>query len=162
MQSAGVICARTLNMNLQEIITPERTRCRGLSATKKSTLELTSKILADQNTQLSYHEILTKLLERERLGSTSIGYGVAIPHARMHALKAPVASLLHLNTPIDFDNATDQPVDLIFGFIVPEERVEEHLHLISTLATLFSEETFRDSLRKAETDQELYAILVGL
>lgn len=147
-------------MELQKIITLERTRCHGPCATKKSTLEFTSKILTDHNAQLSCHEILTKLLERERLGSTSIGHGVAIPHARVQALKAPVASLLHLETPIDFDNDTDQPVDLIFGFIVPEEFADEHLQLISTLATLFNEKKFREKLRKAATDQELYQAMI--
>lgn len=148
-------------MEIQSILTPERTQYAAKSTTKKSMLELTSKMLADENPSLHYNDILTKLVERERLGSTGIGHGVAIPHARMAGIGSPIASLIHLDTPIDFDSSDDLPVDLIFGFIVPEGLEGEHLELISTLATLFNEERFRETLRSSGTNESLYKHMVS-
>ena len=147
-------------MELQQILTPERTLCHADSATKKSILELASNTLATANPTLSSQDIATHLVERERLGSTGIGYGVAIPHARIEGLDFPIACLIHLDHGIDFASSDDQPVDLIFAFIVPEGLAEEHLDLISTLATLFNEESFRDELREAKTDDSLYHAMI--
>ncbi len=148
-------------MEIQRILTPERTQCHAKSSTKKSILELTSNMLAAQNSSLHATDILTKLVERERLGSTGIGHGVAIPHARVGAIDAPIASLIQLDNPVDFDSADDQPVNLVFGFIVPEGLADEHLDLISTLATLFNETDFRSSLRDAKTDQTLFDAMIS-
>lgn len=148
-------------MEIQNILTPERTQYAAKSSTKKSMLELTSKMLAEENSSLHYNDILTKLVERERLGSTGIGHGVAIPHARIAGIDSAIASLIHLDTPINFDSADDQPVDLIFGFIVPEGLEGEHLELISTLATLFNEERFREKLRSSGTNAALYEQMVS-
>ena len=148
-------------MELQHILTPERTQCHAASTTKKSLLELTSKLLAKHHDNLHYTDILAKLVERERLGSTGIGHGVAIPHARMTAIDAPIATLLRLKEPVNFDSADDKPVDLVFAFIVPEGLAEEHLELISTLATLFNESEFRDKLRNSDTDESLYNLMVN-
>ena len=149
-------------MDLQHILTLERTQSHVDCQTKKSALEFVSKMLAGQSTNLDYSDILTKLAERERLGSTGIGHGVAIPHARMGQLEVPIASLIHLAHPIDFGSSDEAPVDIIFAFIVPEGLAEEHLELISTLATLFNEADFRNALRQAEDDITLHKTMVGM
>lgn len=149
-------------MELKHILTADRTLCHAQTVSKKSLLELVSKTLAEQVPSLNYSDILTKLAERERLGSTGIGYGVAIPHARMGALAAPIASLIHLDQGVDFGSSDEQPVDLVFGFIVPEGLDEEHLALISALATAFNEPDFREKLRNAKTNKELHHTMVSI
>ena len=147
-------------INLCDIVNVQRTKCHAPSSTKKSALELISQLLAEQCPELTDIDILTKLIERERLGSTNIGHGVAIPHARMPGLSSSIASFIRLETPISFDGASDTAVDLVFGFIVPDHFTQEHVALIALLATRFNEQSLRDQLRTATTDIELYRALM--
>ncbi|KLI97313.1 PTS sugar transporter subunit IIA [Luteimonas sp. FCS-9] len=100
------------------------------------------------------------LRERERLGSTGIGRGVAIPHARSGAFHEPRAAFLRLSTPIDFGAADGEPVDLVFAMCVPEHLVEQHLQFLSGLVERFSDAGFRDALRGAHDRHALQALLL--
>lgn len=99
------------------------------------------------------------LLERERLGSTGLGQGVALPHARSPAVDAPVGAFVQLRAPVAFDAIDDQPVDLAFGLLVPEAATEQHLQLLSGLARLFDNPEFRQRLRDASGSQAVFDIL---
>jgi nitrogen PTS system EIIA component len=89
------------------------------------------------------------LRAREQMGSTGIGRGVAIPHARSSAFREPRAAFLRLSHPIDFGAADGQPVDLVFAMCVPDHQVDQHLQTLSGLVEHFSDAEFRDALRDA-------------
>ncbi|MDR7194098.1 PTS sugar transporter subunit IIA [Luteimonas terrae] len=100
------------------------------------------------------------LREREQLGSTGIGRGVAIPHARSTAFREPRAAFLRLSHPIDFNAADGQPVDLVFAMCVPDHQVEQHLQTLAGLVEHFSSADFRDDLRSARDLARLRSLLL--
>lgn len=134
-------------------LTADRISCRSGAASKKRVLEELSGLLAASAEGLVKDRVFDKLLERERLGSTGLGQGIALPHARIKGVEDARGAFVQLQSAIDFDAIDDQPVDLVFGLLVPDEATQEHLNLLAKLATLFSDTDFCDSLRKAE-DQE--------
>ncbi|PPT92729.1 PTS sugar transporter subunit IIA [Xanthomonas theicola] len=110
--------------------------------------------------QAGVDELFASLCEREQLGSTAIGHGIAIPHGRAPHLDAPRGVLLRLDQPIDFDGRGAQ-VDLIFAMAVPAHYTHQHLMLLSELAEQFSDERFRDALRRAPDAAALHELLGG-
>jgi PTS system nitrogen regulatory IIA component len=105
-------------------------------------------------------KIFQLLTEREKLGSTGMGHGVALPHARTNLTKTAVGALLKLDKGIDFDSPDQQPTDLIFALLVPEHFTDEHLKILANLATLFSDEAFCQAARNSSKN-ELYANLIN-
>lgn len=103
--------------------------------------------------------VLEKLEERERLGSTGFGRGVAIPHARIAGLQRPVAALLKLRQPIDFASADGLPVDLVFGLLSPENSGATHLHALAAISRLMRDERVHDALSEAPDEEALYSLL---
>ncbi len=128
-------------------LTTDRIVCASDAASKKRVLETAGKLLAHASPALDDHQIFDKLLERERLGSTGFGHGVALPHARVAGIDQAYGSFLRLDHPVDFDAIDDAPVDLVFALLAPESANEEHLRILSALAALFGDQGFRDSLR---------------
>lgn len=103
--------------------------------------------------------VLDKLEERERLGSTGFGRGVAIPHARIPGIQRPVAALLKLRQPIDFASADGLPVDLVFGLLSPENSGATHLHALAAISRLMRDERVHDALSEAPDEEALYSLL---
>ena len=99
---------------------------------------------------------LNILLTRERLGSTGIGHGIAIPHARIGGIDKPIGALLRLEQGIDFDAQDDQQVDLLCALLVPEEATDEHLKTLSHLAKLFNQSEVQSQLRQCDDGNSLY------
>ncbi len=95
------------------------------------------------------------------MGSTGIGNGIAIPHARMTSADHAVAVLLQCEQPIEFDAIDNRPVDLLFALLVPEEQCKEHLKTLSSMAERLSDKQVLKMLRNAKSDQELYDIMVS-
>ena len=139
-------------MNITDLLIPERVTCCHDVGSKKRLLEHTSELLASSSLLLSKNEIFDALISREKLGSTGLGNGVAIPHGRMSSLEKPVCAFVKLDTPIDFDASDGQPVDLIFALLVPEDSTEEHLQVLSTIAEIFSNAGISMALRQCDTD----------
>lgn len=137
------------------MLPPDSTMARFRAATKKAALEAASEAIAAARPQLDARRLLEALLERERLGSTGLGTGVAIPHCRMKDCGAPAASLLRLREPVDFGAPDDEPVDLLFTLVVPDGERQRHLQLLANLAAVFEQAANRASLRRAEDDAEL-------
>lgn len=131
-------------------LTADRISCQSGAASKKRVLEELGGLLAASAEGLEKDRVFDKLLERERLGSTGLGQGIALPHARIKGVEDARGAFVQLQSAVDFDAIDDQPVDLVFGLLVPEEATQEHLDLLAKLATLFSDTDFCDSLRKAE------------
>ncbi|WP_078117917.1 PTS IIA-like nitrogen regulatory protein PtsN [Thiosocius teredinicola] len=130
------------------------------ASSKKRILEQAARLLARDTDEPTAEQIFERLLERERLGSTGLAGGVALPHARMPGISDTRGAFLRLETPIEFDALDGQPVDLVFALLVPEDANEEHLQLLARLAAMFNEEELRARLREAEA-KEAIAILTG-
>lgn len=136
-------------------ISVERISAANPAASKKRVLEEVAGLLASASEELNQGSVFDKLLERERLGSTGLGHGIALPHARVAGVTEARGAFVQLQTGADFDALDKQPVDLVFGLLVPEEATEEHLQLLAKLATLFSDEAFCKRLRKARDSAAL-------
>jgi len=139
-------------MNITDLLMPDRVSCREDVGSKKRLLEYVSELLANSSPELSQNEIFNALINREKLGSTGLGKGVAIPHGRIASLERPVCAFVTLASPVDFDATDGQPVDLIFTLLVPEDSTEEHLQVLSTIAEIFSNAGISMALRQCETD----------
>lgn len=103
--------------------------------------------------------VTESLFARERLGSTGLGHGVAIPHGRIKGLKEPKVALLQLVTPIGFDAIDDAPVSLLFAMLVPENASQKHLDLLSEMAELLGDEGKREALQSATSIQAVLAVV---
>jgi len=108
---------------------------------------------------LDADEVLEHLEERERLGSTGFGRGVAIPHARFPGLARPVTSLLKLRHPVDFSAADRLPVDLVFGLLSPENSGAAHLHALAAISRLVRDERVHESLSEAPDVEALFSLV---
>ena len=139
-------------MNITDLLMPERVTCRDDVGSKKRLLEYISELLAGSSPELVQSDIFNALINREKLGSTGLGKGVAIPHGRMASLEKPVCAFVKLANPVDFDATDGQPVDLIFTLLVPEDSTEEHLQVLSTIAEIFSNAGISMALRQCDTD----------
>ena len=106
-------------------------------------------------------QVFDALFSREKLGSTGLGLGVAIPHGRIKGLKQVVGAFVRLATPVDFDAPDGKPVNLVFVLLVPEVATEQHLQLLSDLAQMFSERAVRDKLAAAADSAALRAIFAA-
>ncbi len=102
--------------------------------------------------------IFDSLFAREKLGSTGLGQGVAIPHGRIKGLKQAAGAVIRLANPIPFDSPDGRPVSLLFVLLVPEQATEQHLQILSELAQRFSERAFRDSLQSAADPAAVMAL----
>lgn len=105
--------------------------------------------------------VFDSLFARERLGSTGLGQGVAIPHGRIKGLRESVGAFVRLATPVPFDAPDGQPVNLIFVLLVPEQATEQHLQILSELAQMFSDRDLRQSLAEATDPSALHQLITA-
>ncbi|MGQ4880355.1 PTS IIA-like nitrogen regulatory protein PtsN [Billgrantia sp. LNSP4103-1] len=147
-------------MTLETILPPERALFDVPGGSKKRVLEFFSTFIAQNTPSLDSQEVFGRLIGRERLGSTGIGNGVAIPHARNPHCHSPVAAFLKLAEPIDFDAIDGEPVDLVFVLLVPEEADDTHLSLLSQVASVMNDSETRARLRKCKSQRELHQGLI--
>jgi PTS system nitrogen regulatory IIA component len=146
-------------MNISQILTSDRIRLEDTTSSKKRALEILSEMLAQGAPEASAAAIFDALNRRERLGSTGLGHGVAIPHGRILGIPQAIGAILRLQQGIDYDAPDRQPVDILFALLVPEQSTDEHLELLSQLAEMFSEERYLLRLREIEEPQQLLASL---
>lgn len=134
-------------MRIADILTTERVLLDVDAGSKKRVLETVSELLAGADDTLSARAVFDRIIARERLGSTGLGHGVALPHGRIPNLERTIGAFLKIRSGVDFDAPDGQPVDLVFGLAVPEECTEEHLQILSQLAGTFSVDQLRVALR---------------
>ena len=146
-------------MKLSEILTPDSIQLDSDATSKKRVLESVSQLLAGCNESLSPRAVFDCLLAREKLGSTSLGHGVAIPHARLAGLDKAVGVFLRVSKGVDFDSPDNEPVDLVFALLVPENSTEEHLQVLASIASYFNSEASRDALRLEASPQKARELL---
>lgn len=132
------------------------------ASSKKRVIETLSEMLAANTTATTAEKIFQALLERERLGSTGLGKGVAIPHARVPGLTHTIAAMLTLTEPVEFDAADNQPVDIAFGLLVPEDDTEHHLQHLSRLVTLFRDAETCQQIRDAQSSEAIFELLLSI
>ena len=145
-----------------DLLAPDRVVLRPPDMTsRKRALETLSELLAAACAPLSQRLVFDQLCARERLGSTGLGFGVALPHARVPGLGKACGAFVRANKSIDFDAPDGIRVDLIFGLAVPQECTGDHIEILATLARLLSAETLRQSLRRAPSPAETFALLAG-
>jgi len=143
---------------LKTILTPGRTACRVPGISKKRLFETIAEIICANEPNLPYDDVLSRLIAREKLGSTGMGKGIAIPHCRASNCSKPIGALITLEEPIPFDAPDDQPVDLLFVLLVPEEADQQHLDILASVARLFSQDDYCAALRNAQDSRSLYDI----
>lgn len=163
-------------MNLDTLISSNAVLINQTIKSKKRALEVLAEQLAIEATKARQHsignidvdtdaidplEIFHLLTNREKLGSTGIGHGVALPHARSNLTDHAVGALLKLDNGIDFDSPDQQPTDLIFSLMVPEHYTDEHLKILAYLASLFSDENFCTALRNANNAEDIHKQLIN-
>lgn len=107
-------------------------------------------------------EVLARIEERESLGSTGFGRGVAIPHARLPGLNRPVAAFLRLEAPVAFEAADGMPVDLVFGLLSPENAGAAHLHALAAISRMMRDEAMHGALAQAPDAEALYGLLCNV
>lgn len=146
-------------LQINTVLSLECTRGSIHCQSKKRALEIISELAAKQ-LNLAPQVVFDAVLTRERMGSTGIGNGIAIPHGKLEedTLRA-VGVFIRLEQPIAFDAIDNQPVDLLFALLVPSEQCKTHLHTLALVAKRLADKTVCRRLRAAQSDEELYAIM---
>ncbi len=131
----------------------------GVEATSKKRVFEEAGLLFENLQGLNRALVTDSLFSRERLGSTGLGHGVAIPHGRIKGLKAPLAAVMQLASPIGFDAPDEQPVGLLIFLLVPEAATQKHLEILSEIAELLSDAELRRQMSSASAAETLHALV---
>ncbi len=141
---------------MAQLLTPERTACQVPGLSKKRLFGTLAQIISDDQPSLPQDLVFDQLIAREKLGSTGLGGGIAIPHCRVDNCSSAVGCLITLSEAIDFDAPDNQPVDLVFALLVPDGEHQQHLDTLAGIARLFSQASFVKGLREAADADALY------
>ena len=146
-------------MDIQAIVSLDRTECAVQCNSKKRILEIIADIAAKQNQNIDQATVLNSLMARERMGSTGIGNGIALPHGRLPGLEKVIAIVVTSTPAIDFDALDEKPVDIFFALLVPEEQTEGHLQTLATVAGKLSDKETIKAIRRATTSDDILSAL---
>lgn len=146
---------------LGDLLTPQRSLCRIQGGSQKRLFERVADVLAEEREEFHPAELVAGMLAREKLGSTALGDGIAIPHCRLKDCEESVGVLMTLSSPADYDAPDGEDVDIVFALVVPSEATQEHLNLLADVARLFSQASFRDALRACRNGEALYTTAIN-
>lgn len=141
-------------MDLTRLISIDRIECNPDIRSKKRALEKLSTLLASASDQTSVN-IFDKLIERERLGSTGLGQGIALPHGRLGQGDDIITAFIKLPEAIAFDSIDGQPVDLLFALLVPEAKNNDHLQTLAAIAKFFQDKSNQQLMRNSNSSEEI-------
>jgi len=147
-------------MNIQDMLKKEFIIENLKSRTKKEVLVELSDVFSHGNTDIDRSNVIEVLLEREKLGSTGIGDGIAIPHGKLAGLEKLIISFGRSLTGVDFDSLDGKPVHIFFLLLAPENSAGQHLKALARISRMLKDVSFRESLIKAETSEEAYNLIV--
>ncbi|MCX2982459.1 PTS fructose transporter subunit IIA [Halieaceae bacterium IMCC14734] len=147
-------------LDLRGTLTLARTLCHAPGVSKKRLFETAAALIHEDQPHLEVSDIFAKFLAREKLGSTALGDGIAIPHCRIGNCQRALGTLITLADPIDFDAPDEQRIDVLFLLLVPEEAHQEHLNLLAGLARNLSSIDYRQGLRDAKDAAALYKFAI--
>ena len=145
---------------LARILPPGNVLC-GLDAGSKAQLFEEAGRLFENNLQLPRKKVIDSLATREKLGSTGLGYGFAIPHGRIKGLSTATGAFFRLRTPISFDAPDGQPVSMLFILLAPEQATDLHLQILGELAQMFSNRQLREKLLASDNPAEIHHLLTA-
>lgn len=145
---------------LSQILPPNQVMVQVEATSKKRAFEEAG-LLFENHHGLNRALVTDSLFARERLGSTGLGHGVAIPHGRIKGLKSPMAAIFLLQLPIGFDAPDEQPVALLIFLLVPEAATQKHLEILSEIAELLSDTALREKLKTSGTAADLHALVAS-
>jgi PTS system nitrogen regulatory IIA component len=148
-------------MKLSELLTPECIISDLKARDKKGALEELSQIITEQEPTLKKGSLLQILLERERLGSTGIGEGIALPHGKVKKLKRLVVSFGRSIEGLGFDSVDEQPAYLLFLLVAPENSAGMHLQALAKISRMLKDSNFRQRLMQAKSREEIYQIIIN-
>lgn len=148
-------------MQVSDLLSPERISLNEHAGSKKKLLEILSDLLVNKEDSHDVRLVFESLCSRERLGSTSIGNGVAIPHGRVHGSNSARAAFVRLRKAIQFEAEDSVPVDMLFAITVPEDCTEDHRQLLGQIEDMFSSSEFREQLRSADSTSKLQELLAN-
>lgn len=146
-------------MTISELISADGILCKSDCHSKKRALETAATELAKQFNTLNENQLFSALIARERLGSTGLGNGIAIPHCHIDGINQAVALLVTLDTPIDFDAIDGKPVDVLFVLVVPDGQEQKHLDTLAAIVECFSNSALLEQLRAANTNDALEQLI---
>jgi nitrogen PTS system EIIA component len=146
-------------MNLIAKLLPESNVIIDLDVSSKKRVFEQVGLLFENNNSVARSQVFESLFAREKLGSTGLGQGIAIPHGRIKGIKEAVGALVRTRQPIPFDAPDSQNVSLIFVLLVPDRATDQHLQILSELAQMFSDKVFREKLLAAPTAAELHRLV---
>lgn len=146
-------------MNRLASILPVAQVLVGVEATSKKRAFEEAGLLFENLHGLSRALVTDSLFARERLGSTGLGHGVAIPHGRIKGLKSPMAAVFQLAQPIGFDAPDEQPVNLLIFLLVPEAATQKHLEILSEIAELLSDSALRENIKGSASQESLHQLI---
>jgi PTS system nitrogen regulatory IIA component len=145
---------------ISKILLPDNILLDTESTSKKRVFERVG-LMFENNQQIARSQVFDSLFAREKLGSTGLGQGVAIPHGRIAKLRDAVAAFVKTSHPIPFDAPDGLPVNLIFVLLVPERATDLHLQILGELAEMFSDTQFRNHLLACEDSASIYQLFCG-
>ncbi len=146
-------------MNLVARLLPPANVAVGVSVSSKKRLFEHLGLLFENNHGIASSVVFDSLFARERLGSTGLGHGVAIPHGRIKGLKEALGAFIRLSAAVPFDAPDAKPVSLVFALLVPEQATERHLQILSELAQMFSDRALRESMSMAADSAGLHQLI---
>lgn len=146
-------------MNLIARLLPESNVLLDLDVSSKKRVFEQAGLLFENNHQIARSQVFDSLFAREKLGSTGLGQGIAIPHGRIKGLKEAVGALVRLSHPIAYDSPDGQPVNLVFVLLVPEKATDLHLQILSELAQMFSDRSLREKLLQEAGAENIHRLI---
>jgi PTS system nitrogen regulatory IIA component len=146
-------------MNLIAKLLPPQNVVPALDVSSKKRVFEHAGLVFENNQHVARSQVFDSLFAREKLGSTGLGQGIAIPHGRIKGLKEAVGAMIRMREPIPFDAPDGQPVNLIFVLLVPERATDLHLQILSELAQMFSDRVFREQLLLATAAEAMHQII---
>jgi len=146
-------------MILQDILTPDCTFCAVAGGSKKRILDKICTIAATKIANHSPFELIESLMAREKIGSTGIGNGIAIPHGRLTGTQQVIAIVMTTEETIAFDSIDNRPVDIFIALFVPEDHCQDHLTTLQSIAKLFGNKRIAEKVRKCQSDNELFQLI---
>lgn len=147
-------------MQVADILTPSDVVVSLQVSSKKDTMIFLAHYASNRN-KIPYASVFSTIMKRERLGTTGVGNGVAIPHGKMCELTQPYALLVRLACPIEFEAIDDRPVDIIFMLLAPEEASADYLKALARISRLLRDRRTTEAIRSINDAKELYALVIG-
>ncbi|WP_223669417.1 PTS sugar transporter subunit IIA [Kangiella shandongensis] len=146
-------------MHILDTIAPERCQLGLQASSRKKALQVLANIFSQSTEKLDSFEILQALTEREQLGTTAIGHGIALPHGRLENCEQPIAILATLDTPVDFFASDKEDVDIMFALLIPQDLDFRMLEGITLIKAIFDNKTLCAQIRNAHNNEALFDII---